>query len=312
MQSIKSIKCNSPFDLVIKWRITNQCNAHCSYCIHGKSITNICDIERDLLKAIENSKYVNNLINKHPEKKIIKLELIGGEVSLFDIKKILDNINRLNALNITTNLLRDLDYYIDLADYCRERNIDLSVTASFHPESISLEKYVYKISSLKPKINKLCGEMVSLADNQELVKEFIKAFEELDVDYMVDKDFRRLDDKSDLIGTSKKTHRNPRYTVVFNDNEERVYTSRNQLMTDANILENRHQKYIQCYGLYCTHSYDFVYIDIDTVIGWSKDSDSDNCRVKQSIKEFDLLSSPRICKQSGLGCTLCGTFSVYR
>lgn len=311
MPSIKSIKCNSEYDLVIKWRMTNQCNAHCSYCIHGRNITKIEDIERDQTQALETVVYINDLINRHPEKKTVKLELIGGEVSMFDLKSILYKIDRLDCINITTNLLRDADYYLDLINYCDNRGVKLTMTASFHYELQSIDSYFNKMAKIKTKT--VCAEMPSLKENQDLVKQFIDRCEKLDLDYMVDKDFRSINDKSHLIGGARKKNRNPKYTVTFTDGSSVIYVARNQLMTDPSIKENNGQKFLQVAGFYCTHDYNFVYIDIDTVIGWTKYNEY-NCKVHTHIKDYDLLDSPRKCPltDKSLGCTLCGTFDVYK
>lgn len=312
MKSIKSIKCNSEYDLVIKWRITNQCNAHCSYCIHGRSITKVEDIKRDQNKALETVEYINDLINRHLEKKKIKLELIGGEVTMFDLKSILEKINRLDCVNITTNLLRDTDYYLDLIKYCNNRNIKITMTASFHYEMQSIDNYFNKMTKIS-EYNTICAEMPSLDDNQLLVKQFIDRCNELDLDYMVDKDFRSLNDKSHLLSGARKKNRNPKYTVTFDDGSQQIYVARNQLMTDKNIKENNGQKFLYVAGFYCTHDYNFVYIDIDTVIGWSE-YDKCNCKKHINIKDYDLIKQPRKCmlNEKSFGCTLCGTFDVWK
>lgn len=313
MKSIKSIKCNSDYDLVIKWRMTNQCNAHCSYCIHGRNITKVEDIERDQNKALETVIHINDLINRHPEKKTIKLELIGGEVSMFDLKTIISEIDRLDCINITTNLLRDVDYYLDLIKYCCCRNTKLTMTASFHYEMQPIDVYFDKMTKILDSTRTICAEMPSLTENQSLVKQFIKRCEKLDLDYMVDKDFRSLNDKSHLLSGAKKKNRNPKYTVTFTDGSKQIYVARNQLMTDSSIKENNGQKFLYVSGFYCTHDFNFVYIDIDTVIGWSE-YNMYNCKVHTHIKDYDLIKQPRRCplNKKSLGCTLCGTFDVWK
>ena len=74
----------------IKWRLFNACNYHCSYCIR-----------KDLDKAnntfdtlIEYAKKLNSV--KIP----FRLELIGGEPTLIDLKKLISYIENKNLKSI--------------------------------------------------------------------------------------------------------------------------------------------------------------------------------------------------------------------
>lgn len=306
---IKSIELVDKKDLEIKWRITNSCNADCSYCIRKRYITKPEEIAIEQQNIEELTKYINALIEKHPEKNSIALMLIGGEVSIFDLKSILSKINRIDKLNIITNMLRNIDYYIDLADYCKSRDIFLSITCSFHEEFIDLDTFVDKLAKLKPHTGFIMAQMTSVAENQELVKTFIERLKTTDLDYIVDKDFRSIKNKEHLIGAAHKKDKPPKYKVTFEDDTVKYYTSRNQFLTDPEIDTNHTQKYFNANGYYCTHSYNFVYIDYDTVIGWDKD-DYIDCKKHINIKDFDLIKAPRKCMTKGWGCTLCGNFEL--
>lgn len=307
---IKRIEYLEKKDLEIKWRITHSCNIGCSYCIQARKWRKPEDIKKEQENIELLADDINKIIEKHPEKEYIKLQLIGGEVSIFDLKSLLNHFSRLNKLTITTNMIRDIEYFIDLTEYCKSRNIDLHVSCSFHEEFIDLDSFIEKVKTLENYNVSVNAEMVSVENNQDLVKEFIEKISATDLDYMVDKDMRGIKDKQHLIGAARKKSVK-RYKVVYDDDSVKYYDSRNQFLTDPAVDTNNTQLYFNSKGYKCTHTYDYVYIDYNTVIGWSKD-DLEDCRQRIPIKYFDILDSPRECKTKGFGCSLCGGFSLYK
>lgn len=308
---IKKIELLDDKDLEIKWRISHSCNIGCSYCIQAKKWQKPEDIKKEQIEIELLADDVNKIIEKHPERKNIKLQLIGGEVSIFDLKSLLNHFSRLNKLCITTNIIRDVDYYIDLADYCKSRNIFISITCSFHEEFIDLDSFIKKVELLKPHVGFITVEMVSVDSNQELVKNFIEKVHATDLDYMVDRDMRNIKDKQHLIACARKKNKPPKYKITYDDDTVKYFDSRNLFLTDLSTDTRHTQLYFNSRGYKCTHSYDYVYIDYDEVIGWSKD-DLEDCRKHIPIKDFDLIESPRECKQKGFGCSLCGSFSLFK
>ena len=72
---------------VVKWRLTDACNYRCSYCLRSCTSQQNQDIslaKHDYKIALESAPDIARIINEMPGK--VKLDLIGGEVSLFDLQ----------------------------------------------------------------------------------------------------------------------------------------------------------------------------------------------------------------------------------
>ena len=186
------------YDLVIKWRLTDLCNYKCSYCLRNwkdregeKRITPTKErLQKEEDRAIKTSSCINQLIEKHNFKNV-KIDLIGGEVSIFDLKSIISNITSpaLKKIYITTNLSRNVNYYIDLVNYLQGRGIEISIMASYHSEFTSFDKYFEKIQTLEPLLGDyLKCEIVSRIDNQDDCIKFRDKCNELDVNYAIEAD----------------------------------------------------------------------------------------------------------------------------
>ena len=314
MKEVKIIKDLTPNDCNIKWRMTNFCNIHCSYCIrfrHRVELNDVsviededklCSIAKDISDLIDTTSFTN-----------VKLNLIGGEVSIFNLKKIISNItsSRIKVISLTSNCIRDTNYYSELADYLHLRGIEFTVRFSCHYEFITLEKYFEKIEALKDKIDRLTCEIVSNRDNQELVKEFVKHCEESNVNYTCDADIRKQAKPAREHGlniSSKCINRNPRYKITFTDGTEQIFETRNQFITSKEIEGTKDLKFIHTQGMYCTNSYNYIYIDFDKVNGRS--SLESGCHEMIPVKDFKFLEEPALCKTDY--CTICGHFDLFK
>ena len=300
---------NGVFDFIIKWRMTNSCNTNCSYCIRKK----FTHFPKDINAENENLKIVavklNKLIESLPQKKI-KIDAIGGEVTLLDLQGIFSEIKseKLKRVSITTNLLRSADYYISLAEI-----VPLSITASYHDEAQSLDDYFKKIEKIKncKNIQYLNCETVSTAGNTELVTDFISRCEKIGVYYMVEPDRRKDTDKNreneDLIVKSNKPN-HARYTAVFSDGTEKKYYARSALLAEFTIPECMYGRFVPTKNLYCTHSFDFVYINIDKATG--RRAGCNGCSNVMEVEDFKPMPAPEKCTSTL--CSLCGTVSLYK
>lgn len=76
----------------------------------------------------------------------IAFRLIGGEPSYYNWPKILNYIERINKIVIVTNFSRELDYFKELYQYCRERNIKLFLGCSKHDENPNFEEKVIELT----------------------------------------------------------------------------------------------------------------------------------------------------------------------
>ena len=312
MKSVNASIDLDPADFIIKWRITEMCNVKCSYCMHiqREELTDGL-IKPQEERLCEVASQISKLLDKTDFNKV-KIDMIGGEVTIFDLKKIVSHVNtpKLKRINLTTNFLKGKEYYKDFAMYCRDRGIEVTATASFHYEFQTFEKYFEKIEYLKPFFKILACEVVSNEDNQDLVRRFCDKCKELDVDYMCDVDLRLEKEDSrqkGLINETGKSYKTPRYKVFFTDGSEKEYISRNQFLQDKDVLENRWQKAIFTNELFCTNSYNYIYIAFDTVGGRKKDDPC--CCNKIKIEDFEIVK-PSPCVMTN--CTICGHQSLWR
>lgn len=133
----------------LTYNTTKCCNYHCPYCMQGNKPKK--DTNPILIEKI--SKEINKIIyNLKQQGKNIDFHLIGGEVSIYDIKNlILKNIDLSNIyrFSMVTNLSRSVEYYKELFDYLIQNNVDIRIKASFHPTEVSEEDFVNKIKNLK-------------------------------------------------------------------------------------------------------------------------------------------------------------------
>ena len=300
---------------VIKWRITRLCNLHCSYCVQVKNRTQFSQaaVQKETETLLKAAPDISAMMDRLSMKKV-KLEFVGGEMSLFDLKKILSLITskKLKRVQLTTNFTRNEEYYISLAHYLRQRNIELTITCSFHYEFMSMDTYFSKALAVKSSCTIFACEMVSNEDNQVLCKEFRKRCEELKLDYSIDEDIRMekagLRKEGKLLGCGQHIKKNPRYIAVFSEEGkeyETVYKTRNDFVTDGSFFENFRNKIIKTNGFICTQSWDYVYIEVDNAIGRTKTSK--DCCNRMKIADFVQIPPCECIKN---GCTLCGQMSL--
>ena len=133
----------------LTYNVTECCNYHCPYCMQGnkpKKDTNPILIEKV-------SKEINKIIYKLKQQdKNIDFHLIGGEVSIYDIKNlILKNIDLSNIyrFSMVTNLSRNVEYYKELFEYLTQNKVNIRIKASYHPTEVSKEDFFNKIKNLK-------------------------------------------------------------------------------------------------------------------------------------------------------------------
>ncbi len=300
---------NGDADFIIKWRMTDSCNASCSYCIRKEERQAPEDIkaENKAMEAV--AEKINTLLERIPQTKV-KIDAVGGEVSILDLQTIFSKITseKLKKVIITTNLLRDADYYISLAE-----TVPLGITASFHYESQTIDAYMAKIKALKEsgKLIYLCCETVSSENNTEEVNAFIEQCEALGVYYMAEPDRRNETDadraENKFICKSNRTD-NIRYTATFSDGSTKEYKTRTELLNEFNKVElTRYGRYFPVEGMTCSYSYDYIHIIKDKVIG--RRAGYKGCRNYMEIEEFEPTEKPEPC--ISLMCTICGAMSLY-
>lgn len=194
----------------IKWRLFNACNYHCSYCIRKD-----LDKTNNTFDAlIEYAKKLNSV--KIP----FRLELIGGEPTLIDLKKLISYIENKNlkSIYISTNFSRDENYFEDLASYLKSRNIELYLSCSLHEAECDLNKFLEKSKKISKIVNKLYIECVSTDKNKSIIKrlkkETLESNIELSIDYLrnrndniiAKKRYTFVNSKKDILCNCKKLH----------------------------------------------------------------------------------------------------------
>lgn len=160
----------------LTYNITNCCNYHCPYCMQGdkpKKDTNPILIEKI-------SKEINKIIfNLKQQGRNIDFHLIGGEISICDIKNlVLKNIELSNIyrFSMVTNLSRSIEYYEDLFKYLIDNNVNIRIKASYHPTETSEESFFNKIKYLK-KYNIIPSLL--LTKNEEINKDIYSMYNKL-------------------------------------------------------------------------------------------------------------------------------------
>lgn len=272
---------------VIKWRLTNMCNFSCPYCIQKYQKYSQPYDPQQLVKEQTLLERTASVLDSKLTRET-KLELIGGEPTLFDLQSILSHFNNLARIQITTNLARPLSYFISLIDYCHKCNIFISLTCSKHPQCTD---YYDKVLMLKKKADIVTCEIVSRVENQEEVKEFQQWCEDNDCYYMIEQDLSWCytgSPKPNLLFGAKKPDGRPRYI----DDTGREYKTRNEFLSEQpdGVLEGLKM---------CSCHKDSVYVKQDKV----KYCDTDWIPIEEWVWKDEWVECDK-------RCTLCGHQSI--
>lgn len=298
---IKDSRVDEDNVFIIKWRLCFFCNYTCPNCIQGVQEcldkSTIIETENTLYSAAE--ALDTHILAKLPSDLKVKIELVGGEVSLLDLIKVLNCIRdkKLWRIQLTTNFSRHHQYYIDLADYLKSRNIELSLAASYHETQTSLDTFLLKAQQVKKHCTLFSVEMVSTESNQELVEEFKALCEVKNLKYSIDGD--KTEAGKDINVSSNKQ---PRYTVKFEDGSIVNFTTKSMLIRDKRFIQHRNM-YIRTNGYYCSYGYHYIYVEVDKVFG-------PLCTDRKNIEEFKLKTALTKCPYTH--CSLCGRMSLYK
>ncbi len=301
---IKSLSYNDGFDCRVKWRMTDICNYSCPYCARGNFLSAYSaeKIASENIALAGTAEKISALLSDSGFKNV-KIDLIGGEVSLLDLESILSRITAENVAeyNITTNLSRPADYYISLAS-----RFPVSMTASLHESEADIVEFFVKAGKIKSSgaLRGFKCETVSCADNQETVGKFIEKCGEIGADFIIDRD--KSAPASSMEISARRTGEGELISAQFTDGTSRVFKSKAELL--GLFLGNRFAKGKFAYtkGLRCTNSEDYLYIDKHTAVGRRKDGGK--CAERMPVDEFEFLPAQK-CKVDF--CSLCGRFRLY-
>ena len=294
-------------ELNVVWHITKMCNLHCSYCIQQNTrqeinTKKIKDEEEELCRtAIK----LNHLIEKSSFKKVA-IRMVGGEVSLFNVEKILKCImsKRLIRVAFTTNFTQSSEYYSHLANYLKSRDVICWITASYHYESARFTEYFKKIEKLKD-IVKITCEMVNTEVNNFYVKAFVNRCKQLKIDYTVDMDKREKTNRATM--SANENFEESSRKVYFSDGSVQNIRFINKLFTDKDVVNIENKRYLKCNNFICSNSYDYLVVKFNKIQGRTLE----NLDCKQFIKfeDFKWLPPSKCVNEN---CSLCGQMSVWR
>lgn len=138
----KSIKTfTNEYDVEVEWDLTTRCNYSCSYC---KSYDNTQPL---LLKNIQEYKKVVNYLSSYYPKKIMKIDLLGGEPMLFkEWAELLQYIYDCGHIpKIITNLAIPLN---TLRNRVYNKTFGECIDVSFHPEFSNPQAFIDKVKFL--------------------------------------------------------------------------------------------------------------------------------------------------------------------
>ena len=302
--------------LIIKWRLFTQCNFNCSYCIAASMNRRtdydpevLTDKEESLCKAARDLSTVLDTV--YTDIARVQLELIGGEVTLINLKNILNNIktNKLWRVQITTNFSRTVAYYIDLADYLASRNIEFSLSCSWHYAYTSLSDYIARLAQVKPHCRILIAEMVSTSTSQDYIPEFTQSCKHLGIPYKVDIDSRTRKgyvNRSNLKCTVYRNTGKPRYIAKLKDKdtgeiEIRTIAGRADLANQPDIEQFVDRYWASVGGYLCSVSLNYLYIDGTT----ARPNCHKSCEISELMRDRELITC------SSTRCSLCGRMSLY-
>lgn len=316
---ITAIKNLDDYNGVIKWRVTHNCNFSCSYCIQKYCVSQPevwGTLEEDEARCLEASSDVSRIMDEM-QATSIKLDIIGGEVTLFDLETLISKITstKLKKVYIITNLHKSVEYFESLANALKARDCTLEICASWHAEYLTFDVYCEKLLALKEIDNiKIKCEKVNTGSNTEEIEKLKTFCEENEINYLIDVDttFSRTAVNARRCGTlksySKKDH--ARFELYKDDGTTETVMSQNELITGQIESAVDQITYLREGFLtkdwYCTRDIDFVYIAIDYHMGIVDGA----CKGKELLSDFHIRTQPHKCDFTS--CNFCGRMSVAK
>lgn len=117
--------------LTLHWRMTDWCNLDCPYCANLKSRKNNPHFptEEDLITMAKN---IQLMLEENNVYQPLNIVLTGGEVSFFNLPKILAPIKNISTVCFLTNFSNKLTAYEEIYDELYKRGITLATLVSQH------------------------------------------------------------------------------------------------------------------------------------------------------------------------------------
>jgi len=149
VNNIRAIYPSRNMDIVkITFEITRYCNFNCSYCSQSKNKELIKPDLNELKLRIDNLIWYLDMYQNDRE---VQLSLLGGELMIFDIDKILDyllpKISNLTKVTITSNFSANVVKYISIVNKLTNK-YKVLIILSYHDEYFSPEKFMAKFMKI--------------------------------------------------------------------------------------------------------------------------------------------------------------------
>lgn len=191
--------------LLVKWRLFDNCNFKCSYCINNVYSKTNQKINIDRLKKF--AECIHNLIEKENDE--VLLGLIGGEITLIpfeDLKEIITILytKNIKKIHITSNTSAKTDYYISIQKLCNSLDIDLKLVCSFHEEMMNYDIYINKAKILSKEIKNFLCEFVVTHNNLSLFKKLKKECNNNNINLLSDYNRKEFWNKDEVEFSDKK------------------------------------------------------------------------------------------------------------
>ena len=179
---IKTIKKGSKSVRYITFQPTTWCNFSCSYCIQGQNKDKMPS-ESELIEKAKTFRQVLNKVDSIHPKKYEKITFLGGEISFFDMGKILNELisDKTVSVCLTSNMSAAEEKYIKLAEFLTTKSIITSFVFSFHEDHNSVDAFLEKAFSLKkyfdlhPELKAVLRTQITITENnQETCKKFFE------------------------------------------------------------------------------------------------------------------------------------------
>ena len=149
----------------ISWKVTSLCNYQCDFCIQGDQAAHRKEAEgesRTIRKAV--CRKVLDLINDLKDYRMVKLRLIGGEVTILrDFPELIDVLAGSSFpgyidFQITTNLSLPSDVFCEIIRNVSKNDTSkrprrLHIAASYYAKYVTKEEFLAKIHEICSQTN---------------------------------------------------------------------------------------------------------------------------------------------------------------
>jgi MoaA/NifB/PqqE/SkfB family radical SAM enzyme len=137
--------------LNVSWNLGTFCNYNCSYCWPNTHSTKY-DFKSLSVYQLTLANLIDTAIEFNFEK--IHINILGGELTAY--KHFIEFIKYINSfdkikikINLVTNLSPSIKYWNEFIEHTK--NIEMSITASYHIEFADLDSFLEKIEFIKSK-----------------------------------------------------------------------------------------------------------------------------------------------------------------